>query len=139
MRSSLELPGKRGRGAGRGIPLVCGCPPRPTTPAKGEPSWTCRPCRGVGDGPDAAESLELADRIALSTNWRTRNISERRAVGALTFPELGAPEAYYGDLRLATPVTADNLYVPRGVRRGRGCIAAAFLAGPPASGTRPPL
>src|SRR5215211_7529329 len=43
---------------------------------------------------------ELVDREALARlppNWATRNISERRASGARTFPELGAPEAYSGD------------------------------------------
>jgi creatinine amidohydrolase len=60
---------------------------------------------------------ELIDRHALdalSPNWGTRNISEQRAAGARTFPELGAPEAYYGDPRLATPATAENLYAALG-------------------------
>ncbi len=56
---------------------------------------------------------ELVDHAALDTlppNWETRNISERRAAGARTFPELGAPEAYCGDPRRATPTTAESLY-----------------------------
>ncbi len=60
---------------------------------------------------------ELVDRRALDAlppNWGTRNISERRAAGARTFPELGAPEAYCGDPRRATPTTAENLYAALG-------------------------
>jgi creatinine amidohydrolase len=60
---------------------------------------------------------ELLDRRALDAlppNWGTRNISERRAAGARTFPELGAPEAYSGDPRRATPTTAENLYAALG-------------------------
>jgi creatinine amidohydrolase len=56
---------------------------------------------------------ELVDReviARLPPNWATRNISERRASGARTFPELGAPEAYSGDPRLATVATAERLY-----------------------------
>ena len=60
---------------------------------------------------------ELVDRVALETlppNWATRNISERRAGGARTFPELGAPEAYCGDPRRAVPATAERLYAALG-------------------------
>jgi creatinine amidohydrolase len=60
---------------------------------------------------------ELVDRAALDAlppNWDTRNISERRAAGARTFPELGAPEAYCGDPRRATPATAEELYAALG-------------------------
>jgi creatinine amidohydrolase len=60
---------------------------------------------------------ELVDRRALGAlppNWGTRNISERRATGARTFPELGAPEAYCGDPRRATSKTAENLYAALG-------------------------
>ncbi|MDP8947666.1 MAG: creatininase family protein [Actinomycetota bacterium] len=60
---------------------------------------------------------ELVDRAALDTlppNWDTRDLSERRAAGARTFPELGAPEAYCGDPRRATPATAENLYATLG-------------------------
>jgi creatinine amidohydrolase len=60
---------------------------------------------------------ELVDRRALGTlppNWETRNISERRAAGARTFPDLGAPEAYCGDPRRATSKTAENLYAALG-------------------------
>ena len=60
---------------------------------------------------------ELVDRAALDAlppNWETRNISERRATGARYFPELGAPEAYCGDPRRATPATAENLYAALG-------------------------
>jgi len=60
---------------------------------------------------------ELVDREALDAlppNWETRNISERRAAGARTFPELGAPQAYCGDPRQATPVTAKSLYAALG-------------------------
>jgi len=60
---------------------------------------------------------ELVDRTALATlppNWDTRNIAERRAAGAGTFPELGAPAAYCGDPRRATPATAEALYAALG-------------------------
>ena len=60
---------------------------------------------------------ELVDRATLDTlppNWGTRNIADRRAAGARTFPELGAPEAYSGDPRRATPTTAENLYAALG-------------------------
>jgi creatinine amidohydrolase len=60
---------------------------------------------------------ELVDQTALeglSPNWETRNISERRAAGARTFPELGAPEAYCGDPRRATTATAESLYAALG-------------------------
>src|SRR5919199_800388 len=60
---------------------------------------------------------ELVDRRALDAlppNWGTRNISERRATGARTFPELGAPEAYCGDPRRATPETGESLYAALG-------------------------
>ncbi len=60
---------------------------------------------------------ELVDREALEAlapNWETRNISERRAAGGRTFPELGAPEGYTGDPRRATPATAENLYAALG-------------------------
>ncbi len=60
---------------------------------------------------------ELVDREALDVlppNWGTRDISERRAAGARTFPELGAPEGYSGDPRRATSETAENLYAALG-------------------------
>jgi creatinine amidohydrolase len=60
---------------------------------------------------------ELVDQPALDAlppNWGTRNISERRAAGARTFPELGAPEAYCGDPRRATPEAAERLYAALG-------------------------
>jgi creatinine amidohydrolase len=60
---------------------------------------------------------ELVDQTALDAlppNWGTRNISERRAAGARTFPELGAPEAYCGDPRQATPGDAESLYAALG-------------------------
>jgi creatinine amidohydrolase len=60
---------------------------------------------------------ELVDRRALDAlppNWATRNISERRATGGRTFPELGATEAYCGDPRLATPKTGERLYAALG-------------------------
>ena len=60
---------------------------------------------------------ELVDQTALDTlppNWGTCNISERRAAGARTFPELGAPEAYCGDPRRATPWAAKRLYTALG-------------------------
>lgn len=56
---------------------------------------------------------ELVDREILASlppNWATRDISERRAAGARTFPELGAPEAYSGDPRLADAATAERVY-----------------------------
>jgi len=59
----------------------------------------------------------LVDRAALEAlrpNWETRNISELRAGGARTFPELGAPEAYCGDPRRAVPATAEELYAALG-------------------------
>jgi creatinine amidohydrolase len=60
---------------------------------------------------------ELVDQTALGAlppNWETHNISERRATGARTFPELGAPEAYCGDPRRATPAAAERLYAALG-------------------------
>lgn len=60
---------------------------------------------------------ELVDRAALDAlppNWETRHISERRDAGARTFPELGAPRAYCGDPRRATPDTAEKLYAALG-------------------------
>jgi creatinine amidohydrolase len=60
---------------------------------------------------------ELIDRRVLDTlppNWETRNISERRAAGGRTFPQLGAPEAYCGDPRRATPKTGESLYAALG-------------------------
>jgi creatinine amidohydrolase len=60
---------------------------------------------------------ELVDRRALDAlppNWGTRNMSERRAAGVRTFPELGAPQAYFGDPRRATPTTAEDLYAALG-------------------------
>jgi creatinine amidohydrolase len=70
---------------------------------------------------------ELVDRAALGAlppNWETRDISERRAAGARTFSELGAPEAYCGDPRRATSATGERLYAALG-----GFIAqeAAYL------------
>jgi creatinine amidohydrolase len=56
---------------------------------------------------------ELVDQAvldALAPNWEIRDISARRAAGARTFPELGAPEAYCGDPRLASPETGESLY-----------------------------
>jgi creatinine amidohydrolase len=60
---------------------------------------------------------ELVDRAALDAlppNWGTREISARRATGARTFPELGAPEAYCGDPRRATSTAGENLYAALG-------------------------
>jgi creatinine amidohydrolase len=60
---------------------------------------------------------ELVDKAALDAlppNWDTREISERRAAGARTFLELGAPEAYAGDPRRATPATGEKLYAALG-------------------------
>ena len=60
---------------------------------------------------------ELVDRAALRAlppNWETRDISERRAGGARTFPELGAAQAYSGDPRRARPATAESLYAGLG-------------------------
>jgi creatinine amidohydrolase len=60
---------------------------------------------------------DLVDRAALERlppNWGTRDISGRRAAGARTFPELGAPEAYCGDPRLATAITGERLYAALG-------------------------
>jgi creatinine amidohydrolase len=60
---------------------------------------------------------ELVDREALDAlppQWGTSDISERRAAGARTFPELGAPEGYTGDPRRAIPATAENLYAALG-------------------------
>src|SRR5919112_45316 len=60
---------------------------------------------------------ELVDRAALDAlppNWGTRDISARRATGARTLPELGAPEAYCGDPRRATSTAGENLYAALG-------------------------
>jgi creatinine amidohydrolase len=56
------------------------------------------------------ELVDHAALDALAPNWEILNISERRAGGARTFPELGAPQAYCGDPRLATPETGERLY-----------------------------
>jgi creatinine amidohydrolase len=69
---------------------------------------------------------ELVDRAVLETlppNWGTRNISERRAAGARTFAELGAPEAYCGDPRRATPATAESLYTALGEFVAEECVS----------------
>ena len=60
---------------------------------------------------------ELVDQTALGSlppNWGTREISERRGAGGRTFAELGAPEAYCGDPRRATPTTGESLYAALG-------------------------
>jgi creatinine amidohydrolase len=60
---------------------------------------------------------ELVDQRALETlppNWGTRNVPERQTSAARTFPELGAPQAYFGDPRRATPMTAESLYAALG-------------------------
>ena len=60
---------------------------------------------------------QLVDREALDSlppHWGTSEISQRRAAGARTFPQLGAPEAYSGDPRRATATTAENLYAALG-------------------------
>jgi creatinine amidohydrolase len=60
---------------------------------------------------------ELVDRAALDAlppNWGTRSVPEHQASAARTFPELGAPQAYYGDPRRATPIAAENLYAALG-------------------------
>jgi creatinine amidohydrolase len=60
---------------------------------------------------------ELVDRAALDSlppNWDTRDISDRRAAGYRTFAQLGAPEAYSGDPRRATPTTGEVLYAALG-------------------------
>jgi creatinine amidohydrolase len=60
---------------------------------------------------------ELVDQTALDTllpNWGTRNDPERQTPAARTFPELGAPQAYYGDPRRATSMTAESLYAALG-------------------------
>jgi creatinine amidohydrolase len=62
----------------------------------------------------APELIDRESLDALSPNWEIRDISERRAAGARTFPELGAPEAYTGDPRRATPGTAETLYAALG-------------------------
>jgi creatinine amidohydrolase len=62
----------------------------------------------------APELVNRAALDALPPNWGTRNISERRASGARTFPELGAPEAYCGDPRRATAATGEKFYAALG-------------------------
>jgi creatinine amidohydrolase len=62
----------------------------------------------------APELVDKAALEALPPNWATQNISERRARGARTFLELGAPEAYCGDPRRAVPATAESLYAALG-------------------------
>ena len=60
---------------------------------------------------------ELVDRMALSTlasNRGTHRAPESEAPAARTFPEMGAPQAYYGDPRQATPITAESLYAALG-------------------------
>ncbi len=80
---------------------------------------------------------ELVDRKALdalSPNWETRNISERRAAGARTFPELGAPEAYSGDPLQAIPETAEKLYAALGEFVAEEGAALLAKGGPRGSG-----
>jgi creatinine amidohydrolase len=62
----------------------------------------------------APDLLDKRALDALPPNWEIRIISERRAAGARTFPELGAAEAYSGDPRRATPTTAEKLYAALG-------------------------
>jgi creatinine amidohydrolase len=62
----------------------------------------------------APELVDQAALDALPPNWETRNISQRRATGARYFQELGAPEAYCGDPRRATPATGETLYAALG-------------------------
>ena len=62
----------------------------------------------------APELIDGRALDALLPNWATRNISERRAAGARTFPEPGAPEAYCGDPRRATSQTGERLYAALG-------------------------
>lgn len=60
---------------------------------------------------------ELVDQAALNAlppNWGTRNVSEHQTPAARTFLEMGAPQAYYGDPRRATPMAAENLYAALG-------------------------
>ena len=60
---------------------------------------------------------ELVDQTALDAlppNWGTRSVPEHQVSAARTFPELGAPQAYYGDPRRATPMVAENLYAALG-------------------------
>src|ERR671916_680257 len=68
--------------------------------------------------------VDWAALDSLRPNWDTRDISDRRAAGARTFPELGAPEGYCGDPRRATSATGEKLYAALG-----GFIAqeAAYL------------
>jgi creatinine amidohydrolase len=59
---------------------------------------------------------ELVDKMALNTlppNWSMGSVPERQTP-ARTFPEMGAPQAYYGDPRRATPMTAESLYAALG-------------------------
>jgi creatinine amidohydrolase len=62
----------------------------------------------------APELVDQTTLDALPANWGTRNISEWRAAGARTFPALGAPVAYCGDPRRATPGAAERLYAALG-------------------------
>jgi creatinine amidohydrolase len=60
---------------------------------------------------------ELVDQTALDAlppNWGTRSVPEDQATEVRTFPEIGAPQAYYGDPRRATPMTAESLYAGLG-------------------------
>lgn len=61
---------------------------------------------------------ELVDRAALDIlppNWGMRSVPEsQEAPVERTFPEMGAPQAYYGDPRRATPMTAESLYAALG-------------------------
>jgi creatinine amidohydrolase len=60
---------------------------------------------------------ELVDHVALDTlppNWGTPATPELETPAARAFPEMGAPQAYYGDPRRATPMTAESLYTALG-------------------------
>lgn len=57
------------------------------------------------------ELVDQAALDALAPNWGLDRAPERRA---RTFPEMGAPQAYYGDPRRATPTTAESLYAALG-------------------------
>src|SRR5215216_119680 len=52
--------------------------------------------------------------LLLPPNWATRDISERRAAGARTFPELGGAGSLLRRPRRATPETGERLYAALG-------------------------
>src|SRR5215218_7676134 len=97
--------------------MVRGGSARALVPAgRGPPG--ARHTRGrVGDRPRAAEGARAYRQERLrgppAELGDPRHL-RAQAAGARTFPELGAPRAYSGDTRRATPQTGERLYAALG-------------------------